>query len=190
MIAPRTLSIQQKANGAEICWESFQKIQKLLYFRTSGPFNRNFRKLLEESQMESIFPVRNVRNFDISCKFVHFPEVSWKCYSIRHWKFPKFKPGIFDRMERTPKNRHTKVFSETWLWRSTTWQCAVEKELLQHSSLSVLPAWLLHTDCYGHLPCATFCFNLNTYDNTRWIEALFNCYTTRNSYCSIFPESV
>lgn len=63
-------------------------------FPKSEPLNGKFQKFREESQMERKFPVRSFRKFGIPRKVVLFSTNSWKCFSIRHWKFPKIQIGM------------------------------------------------------------------------------------------------
>lgn len=49
---------------------------------------------ISRSQMERKFPVRSFRKFGIPRKVVLFSTNSWKCFSIRHWKFPKIQIGM------------------------------------------------------------------------------------------------
>ena len=53
-------------NGTEISWEKFPENPEIVKFPKSEPFNRNFRKFRDESQMERKYSLfRNLCKFPI-----------------------------------------------------------------------------------------------------------------------------
>lgn len=71
----------------EISRESFQKTWKIVEFPKCEPFNKKFRKIREENQVEQEFRLRNVRKLSIARKVVTA-------------KFWKLRPELFINWRR------------------------------------------------------------------------------------------
>lgn len=71
-IQPKIPNISKRAQM--VLLGKFPENPEIQQFPESEPFNRKFRKLWEESQMERKFPVRNFRKFRLLSSYPEIPK--------------------------------------------------------------------------------------------------------------------